>query len=152
MTERKPPDRNWKSWVEEQIQDAQREGEFDCLEGKGRPIPGIEQPYDPLWWVKKLIEREKLSVLPLALEVRAKTDRMLDGVWGLSREAHVAERVAAINAEIARANRTTAAGPPTTLSPLDPGAVLEEWRRRRRAPPAADPPGPRDGPRAEEKP
>ena len=44
MTERKPPERNWKSWVEEQIQDAQREGEFDRLEGKGKPIPGIEAP------------------------------------------------------------------------------------------------------------
>jgi len=146
MSERKPPERSWKSWVEDQIQDAQREGEFDRLEGKGRPIPGIEQPYDPLWWVKKLIEREKLSVLPPALEVRARTDRMLEGVWALSREAHVAERVAAINAEIARANRTSAAGPPTTLSPLDPGAVLAEWRRRRERP-AADPAGPRNEPK-----
>ena len=28
---------------------------------------------------------------------------------------------------------TTAAGPPTTLSPLDTETVLEQWRRRRRA-------------------
>ena len=151
MTERKPPDRSWASWVEEQIQDAQRDGEFDRLEGQGRPIPGIEQPYDPLWWVKKLLEREKLSVLPPALEVRAKTDRTLDEVWTLLREAHVVERVAAINAEIARANRTTAAGPPTTLSPLDPGAVLDEWRRRRRESPSRAP-RPQDGSTPKEKP
>jgi len=151
MTERKPPDRSWASWVEEQIQDAQRDGEFDRLEGKGRPIPGIEQPYDPLWWVKKLLEREKLSVLPPALEVRAKTDRMLEEVWTLLREAHVVERVAAINAEIARANRTTAAGPPTTLSPLDPRAVLEEWRRRHRESPSRAP-GPQDGSTPKERP
>ena len=86
-----------------------------------------------MWWVKKLLEREKLSVLPPALEVRAKADRMLDEVWTLPTEAHVIDRVAAINAAIARANRTTAAGPPTTLSPLDPDTVLEQWRRRRRA-------------------
>lgn len=50
---------------------------------------------------------------------------------------------AAINAEIARANRTTAAGPPTTLSPLDTDTVLEEWRRRRRElPPAPHAPAP----------
>lgn len=137
MTERKPPERSWESWVEEQIQNAQRDGEFDRLEGKGRPIPGIEEPYDPLWWVKKLLEREKLSVLPLALEVRAKADHMLDEVWTLPTEARVVDRVAAINAEIARANRTTAAGPPTTLSPLDPDTVLEEWRHRRQEPPPA---------------
>src|SRR5262249_50244073 len=46
MTERKPPDKSWKSWVEEQIQHAQQEGTFDDLEGKGRPIPGIDAPYD----------------------------------------------------------------------------------------------------------
>jgi hypothetical protein len=137
MTERKPPDRSWDSWIEEQIQDAQRAGDFDRLEGKGRPIPDIEKPYDPLWWVKKLLEREKLSVLPPALEVRAKANRMLDEVWALPGEAHVVERVAAINVEIARANRTTAAGPPTTLSPLDTDAVLEEWRRRRESSPDA---------------
>ena len=56
---------------------------------------------------------------------------MLDQVWTLPTEAHVVDRVAAINAEIARANRTTAAGPPTTLSPLDTDTVLEQWRRRR---------------------
>ena len=148
MTERKPPDRSWQSWIEEQIQDAQRAGEFDQLEGKGRPIPGIGEPYDPLWWVKKLLEREKLSVLPPALEVRAKADRMLEGVWALPSEAQVIERVAAINAEIARANRTTAAGPPTTLSPLDTSTVLE-----RMAPPSgttARTPAP--APDAKEKP
>ena len=131
MTERKPPEKSWKAWVEDQIQEAQREGEFDRLEGKGKPIPGIEAPYDPLWWVKKLLEREKLSVLPLALEVRAKVDRMLDQVWPLATEAAVRERVVAINAEIARANRTTAAGPPTTLAPLDVEDVVTDWRRRR---------------------
>jgi len=133
MTEQKPPGKSWKSWIEEQIQDAQRGGEFDRLEGKGRPIPGIEAPYDPLWWVKKLLEREKISMLPLALEVRAKVDKGLDAVWALATEAHVRERVGAINAEIARANRTTAAGPPTTLAPLDVDDILAEWRRRRPA-------------------
>src|SRR5688500_14522524 len=105
MTDQKPPGKSWKSWVEEQIQDAQRGGEFDRLEGKGRPIPGIGVPDDPLGWVKKLLEREKISMLPFALEVRAKADKMLDAVWGLPSEAHVRERVGAINAEIARANR-----------------------------------------------
>ena len=131
MTEQKPPWKPWKTWVEEKIQDAQREGEFDRLEGKGQPIPGIEAPYDPLWWVKKLLEREKISMLPLALEVRAKVDKMLEAVWRVATEAHVRERVGAINAEIARANRTTATGPPTTLAPLDIEHVLTEWRRRR---------------------
>lgn len=131
MTERKPPEKSWRSWVEEQIQRAQADGSFDGLEGKGKPIRGIEAPYDPLWWVKKLIEREKLSVLPPALELRASVDRALQALWQLSDARQVRERVIAINEQIARANRTTAAGPPTNLSLLDVDTVLAEWRRRR---------------------
>ena len=130
MSERKPPGTRWESWIEEKIQEAQAEGGFDRLEGHGKPIPGLDAPYDPLWWVKKLLEREKLSVLPLALEVRAKVDRALEAVWSLPGEAEVRQRVTAINAEIGRANRTTAEGPPTTLAPLDVDEVLAAWRHR----------------------
>lgn len=131
MTERKPPEKSWQSWVEEQIQQAQADGSFEELEGKGKPIPGIEAPYDPLWWVKKLLEREKLSVLPPALELRASVDRALQAMWQLTDPQQVRDRVIAINEQIARANRTTAAGPPTSLSLLDVDTVLAEWRRRR---------------------
>jgi Domain of unknown function (DUF1992) len=131
MTERKPPDKSWESWTEEQIRREQAEGGFERLEGAGKPIPGLDAPYDPLWWIKKLLEREKLSVLPLSLEVRAKVDRAIEEVWRLRGEHEVREHVSAINAEIARANRTTAEGPPTSLSPLDVDDVLARWRNRR---------------------
>lgn len=131
MSERKPPGKSWESWIEGKIQEAQAEGDFDRLEGHGQPIPGLTAPYDPLWWVKKLLEREKLSVLPLALEVRAKVDRELEAVWSVSREGDVRARVTAINAEIGRANRTAAEGPPTTQAPLDVDEIVAEWRRRR---------------------
>jgi DnaJ-like protein len=131
MTERKPPEKSWDSWIEELIRQARVEGAFDDLEGKGKPIPGLDAPYDPDWWVKKLLEREKISVLPPALEVRAKVGRALEEVWRVRNEDEVRQRVTAINAEIARANRTAAEGPPTSLAPLEPDAVLDEWRRRR---------------------
>src|SRR5262249_44072782 len=130
-SERKPPGKSWHSWVEEQIQEAQREGEFERLEGRGRRIPGIDAPYDPLWWVKKLLEREKLSVLPLALEIRARVDRAVEVLWTLATETEVRARVTAINADIARANRRAADGPPTTPGPLDVEDVLGRWRIRR---------------------
>jgi DnaJ-like protein len=132
MTERKPPEKSWDTWVEELIRQARADGAFDDLEGRGKPIPGLDAPYDPDWWAKKLLEREKLSVLPLALEIRTKVERALDEAWQLQREDEVRRRVTAINAEIARANRTAAEGPPTSLAPLDVDAVLAEWRRRRR--------------------
>ena len=102
MTERKPPHKGWDSWIEELIERARTEGAFDDLEGKGKPIPGLDAPYDPDWWVKKLLEREKLSVLPPALEIRAKVERALDEIWQLGREDEVRRRVLAINAEIVR--------------------------------------------------
>ena len=86
MTERKPPSKSWDSWIEELIGRARAEGAFDNLEGKGKPISGLDAPYDPDWWAKKLLEREKLSVLPLALEIRAKVERALDEIWRLQRE------------------------------------------------------------------
>ena len=149
MTDRKPVDKSWKAWVEEQIQAAQADGGFDRLAGAGKPIPSLYGPYDPLWWVKKLIEREKLSVLPAALEIRARVDRALEEIWRLGSEARVRERVAALNVEIARANRSTAEGPPTTLSPLDAETIVAEWRRRS-APPAS--PGAPEPPKAPDSP
>jgi hypothetical protein len=131
MTERKPPEKSWESWIEELIEQARVDGAFDDLDGKGKPIPGLDAPYDPDWWVKKLLEREKLSVLPPALAIRAKVDRALAEIWPLRREVEVRRRVAAINAEIVRVNRTTAEGPPTSLAALDVDAILAEWRRRR---------------------
>ncbi len=131
MTREKPPGRSWESWTEEQIREAQAEGQFAGLAGKGQPIPGLLDPYDPLWWVKKLIEREKLSVLPAALEIRARVDHGLEAIRTLPREAEVRDAVAALNAEIARVNRSTAEGPPTSLPPLDVEAVVADWRQRR---------------------
>ena len=131
MTQRKPSAKSWESWIEQLIREAGAEGAFDDLEGRGKPIAGLDDPYDPNWWVKKLVEREKLSILPPALEVRAKVGRALEELWQARSEDDVRQRVAAINAEIVRANRTATDGPPTSLAPLEADAVLDEWRRRR---------------------
>lgn len=131
MTREKPPDKAWKVWIEELIQEARDAGEFDQLEGKGRPIPGVEAPYDPDWWVKKLLERERISVLPPALELLRKVEAELTKVWAARHEDDVRARVRALNAEIARVNARVSVGPPTRLAPLDPEEVVREWRVRR---------------------
>lgn len=133
MAERKPPGKTWESWIDEQIRAAQAAGEFDGLEGAGKPIPGIEAPYDPDWWAKKLLEREKVSVLPPALEIRSKVARELNALLDLAREDDVRARLLALNAEIAKANRTVAEGPATNLAPIDVDAAVQEWRCRRAA-------------------
>jgi hypothetical protein len=131
MTERKPAGKSWESWVEELIHKAREAGEFEDLEGAGKPIPGITDPYDPDWWVKKLLQREKLTVLPPALELLRKVEVGLAAVWGVSREADVRARVAALNGEIIKVNSRVAEGPPTRLAPLDVEEIVGEWRARR---------------------
>lgn len=49
--------------AENRILEAIEDGRFDNLAGAGKPIPDIDEPYDPLWWVKKWIRREGLSRL-----------------------------------------------------------------------------------------
>jgi hypothetical protein len=135
MPKEKPPGTSYRDWVEEMIQEAQQAGEFDRLEGAGQPIPGITEPYDPDWWVKKLLKREKLSILPPALDLLKKVEAGLDAAWVARREDEVRTHVARLNAEIARVNRRIAEGPATQLAPLDVESIVLEWRTRRAASP-----------------
>src|SRR5512134_3527815 len=66
-------------WVDLQVRRAMERGEFDNLPGAGKPIKGLGSTHDPDWWVKSLIERERITgVLPPALALR-KEDAELDG-------------------------------------------------------------------------
>jgi DnaJ-like protein len=59
----------WTIIAEQLIRAAQDEGKFDNLPGFGKPIPGIDDPYDELWWIKAKLKREQLSVAgPVMLE------------------------------------------------------------------------------------
>jgi hypothetical protein len=133
MTERKPLDTSWESWVEAQIHVAQEQGAFDNLPGAGKPLSNIGQEYDPLWWVKQLVQREQLSMLPPSLELCRRVETELATIDELPDEAAVRRRVTALNAEIARVNATVVEGPPTRLGKLDADLVVERWRRTRAA-------------------
>jgi Domain of unknown function (DUF1992) len=137
MTQRKPPGTSWESWIEAQIRVAQEQGAFDNLPGAGKPLPNMDQEYDPLWWVKQLAEREQLSLslLPPSLELLRKVERELATIEKLPDEATVRRRIAALNVEIARVNATAMEGPPTRLGKLDVDQVVARWRRTRSATP-----------------
>ena len=130
MTERKPAGKSWESWREELIRLAQDEGAFDNLPGAGKPLD-LGGSYDPDWWVKKLVQREKVSILPPSLELLRKVEATIERIWTLSDEAAVRERIRALNVEIARANARAAEGPPTRLAPLDLDTIVAEWRAAR---------------------
>jgi hypothetical protein len=135
MTERKPPGTSWETWIDVQVRVAREQGAFDNLPGAGKPLPNLDQEYDPLWWVKQLIQREQVSILPPSLELLRKVEKELAAIEKLDDEATVRRRVAALNVEIAKVNATVLEGPPTRLGSLDVERVVARWRRTRSADP-----------------
>jgi hypothetical protein len=135
MTERKPPGMSWETWVEAQIRVAREQGAFDNLPGAGKPLPNLGQEHDPLWWVKQLVQREQISMLPPSLELLRKVEKELAAIEKLHDEATVRGRVTALNVEIAKVNATVVEGPPTRLGMLDVDQVVARWRRTRSANP-----------------
>jgi hypothetical protein len=129
MTERKPFTTNFESWIEAQIRAAMEAGAFDNLPGAGKPIP-TDQDFDPDWWVKQLMQREQVSWIPPSLEFKRKVEAELVAIGKLDDESTVRQRVAALNAEIAKANATTIEGPPTSLATLDVDQIVTRWRAR----------------------
>jgi hypothetical protein len=132
MTEQKPPGMSWESWIEQQIREAREAGLFDNLPGAGKPLASLAEGYDPLWWVKQLVQREKISVLPPSLEMLRKVESEMVAVWKLGDEAKVRSRILALNREIAKVNARSTEGPPTRLGPLDVETIVAEWRARRK--------------------
>jgi hypothetical protein len=133
MTERKPPGTSWETWIDAQIRVAREQGAFDNLPGAGKPLPNLGQEHDPLWWVKQLVQREQISILPPSLELLRKVEKELAAIEKLDDEATVRHRVAALNVEIAKVNATVVEGPPTRLSTLDVDKVVARWQTTRSA-------------------
>ncbi len=49
------------TWIDEAIQAAQENGDFDDLPGAGKPIPGAGKRDDDLWWVRSWLRRNSKS-------------------------------------------------------------------------------------------
>jgi hypothetical protein len=48
-------------------------GEFDNLSGFGKPSAICDEPYDPFWWVRRKLKRERLTPLGSSLSSAAST-------------------------------------------------------------------------------
>lgn len=119
-------------WVDMQIQQAIRRGEFDNLPGAGKPLPGIDRPHDPDWWLKQLIERERITgVLPPALALRKEDAEMDATLDRIATAAGVHSAVEDFNARVVDARRQLQGGPPVITALRDPDHEVEAWRRRR---------------------
>ena len=133
MAQNKPAGMSWESFVERQIREAQEAGEFEHLPGFGKPIPELDEPEDDLWWVKNLLKRERLSLLPPSLEILRTVELGLAAIWSLGCESEVRKAVAELNEKIRRANFAITWGPPSTMSRLEPDEIVAQWRAKKRA-------------------
>ncbi|WP_440711465.1 DUF1992 domain-containing protein [Herbiconiux sp. YIM B11900] len=122
------------SFVEIQIQQAIRRGEFDELPGAGKPLAGLGQTYDPDWWIRQKIERERLTGLgPPALTLRTEDAQLDERMDAIAHEAAVRELLTDFNRRVVNARRQLQGGPPVVTPTRDPELEVARWRERRTA-------------------
>lgn len=131
MTGRKPPGVSWEGWTERLIREGIERGEFDDLPGRGRPLAGLDEPRDDLWWVRDKLRREELDALPPSLALRRDRQQLLDDLAAFGNEAAVRATVEELNARIRHLNRYGAAGPPSTVMVDDVDDVVARWQAAR---------------------
>jgi len=125
--------RNQARWVDLQVQEAMRRGEFDDLPGAGKPLD-LPDKHDPDWWVKQLIEREKITgIAPPAIALRLE-DAELDAQLDREPNADGVRRVLTdFNARVVEARRQLLGGPPVITPTRDVEAEVTAWQDRRTA-------------------
>jgi hypothetical protein len=134
MTERKPPGVSFESWTDKQIREAEARGDFARLPGAGKPLPrDVEEPYDELWWVKRKMAREGLTVLPPTLALRKEAEDALAAAVRAPSEQSVRRIIETVNTKIRDMMFRPPPGPPLGLKPYDVEDVVRQWRERRTA-------------------
>lgn len=124
-------------WVDLQIRAAMARGEFDDLPYAGKPLPAhLMSTDDPDWWLKGLIERERITgVLPEALQLRKDDTELEARLDRIARASDVREAVTEFNRRIVEARRQLTGGPPVITPLRDVEVEVAAWfeRRRRRS-------------------
>src|SRR3954452_17274339 len=125
--------RNQARYVDQGVQRAMVDGEFDNLPGAGNPLE-LPDRHDPDWWLKQLIERENISgVAPPAILLRTE-DAHLDETLDAEPNADAVRRtVEDFNKRVVAARRQLQGGPPVVTQTREVEVEVERWHERRRA-------------------
>jgi hypothetical protein len=148
VTERKPPGVDFETWVDRQISDAMRHGDFDNLPLAGRPLPGAGRDDDENWWLNTYLQREAPDVdalLPPEMLLRKEIERLPETVRGLGSEDGVRAAVAEVNDRVRQSWRTTT-GPRLPVRLVNADTVVARWRTDREAAAAGAEPAPAPAP------
>ncbi len=124
------------TWVDLQVRQAMERGDFDNLAGQGKPIEGLGNHHDPDWWIKKLVDRENIALLPPALALRTEDAELDDRLDRINVETDVRREVEDFNARVRKAIYTPPtgpSGPPVITRQRDVEAEVAAWGERRTA-------------------
>ena len=140
MTERKPAEISFTSWIDQQISAAEERGAFDNLPGAGKPLPRGETGGDA--WLRNYLAREGVAadeLLPTPLKLRKERERLAETVSGLRTEAEVRDVVRDLNRRIMEWRRIPT-GPSIFLSLVGEETMVSRWRQGQSAAPATPTP------------
>jgi hypothetical protein len=144
MTERKPREITFTSWIDQQINAAAERGAFDNLPGAGKPLPKRTEDAGQAW-LRDYMRRENVpaeDLLPTPLRLRKQVQRLTETVQDFRSEADVREAVAELNRQITEWRRIPL-GPPVFLPLVDEDDMAARWQDTRpAAPPTVPVPSP----------
>lgn len=112
------------------VRAAIEQGEFDNLPGMGKPLD-LSDRHDPDWWIKSLMKRDGLVILPPSIQLRKDDAELDDRLDKLSTAAAVRAEVEEFNERVIRARYEPSAGPPLVTMPRDLEATVSAWYDRR---------------------
>lgn len=121
--------------AEQQIREAQARGSFDNLPGAGKPLRSVDLN-DPDWWIKGLIEREKIDPFELihpTLALRREADSYPESLVHLRSEDEVRAALEDFNDRVRGEWRRPQVGPssPVVARLVRVEETVAEWRRLR---------------------
>ena len=142
MTDRKPPDLSFTSWIDRQVNEAVERGAFDNLPGAGKPLPKRTDADDGQAWLRDYLRREGVSaeeLLPTPLRLRKEIERLTAAVHELPSEQEVRDAVAELNRRIVEWRRIPE-GPPVFLRLVNEDMLVTRWRDRQAGSPSVPAP------------
>jgi hypothetical protein len=136
MTERKPTGMSFRTWIDQQIDDAANRGAFDNLPGAGKPLPKRTEDEDGQAWALDYLRREGVPtdvLLPPPLKLRKEAAVLAETAPALRSEQDVRAAVAELNHRIKQWRRIPV-GPPIFVPLVDEDAMVAAWRAAQPAP------------------
>lgn len=138
MTERKPPQVKFQTWIDQQVADAERRGLFDNLPGAGKPLrikPGAADGDYGQAWLRDYARREGVpaeEMLPTPLRLRREMERLAETAGEFRSEDEVRAAAADLNRRIVEWRRIPL-GPPVHVRLVNADDLVARWRAARAA-------------------